>query len=68
MRPLKSSFIRKPRKRVVSRSFRCSPEIDRALDEMAAKKQWTKTFLIRDIIVSYLTYHKAKGFHDDAKG
>lgn len=61
LRPIKSTFKRRPKKRVVSRSFRIPPDVDKALDAEAARKQWTKSFLIRDIIVSWLTYQKAEG-------
>jgi predicted DNA-binding protein len=61
---LQSTFKRRPRKRVVSRSFRCSPEVDRALDAEARRKKWTKSFLIREILESWLTYHKAEQKHD----
>ena len=48
---------RRPKKREVSRSFRIPPDVDRALDRAAAEKRWTKSFLIRDILVSWLTWH-----------
>ena len=60
LRPIHSRFKRKVGKRVVSRSFRVPPELDRMLDAEAKKKGWTKSFLIRDILVSWMTYHKAK--------
>jgi predicted transcriptional regulator len=60
LRPIRSTFKRRPRKRVVSRSFRIPPDIDRDLDAIAREKQWTKSFLIRDIIVSYISFHRAK--------
>lgn len=63
MPPLRSTFKRKPKKRAVSRSFRIPPDVDRALDEAAREKQWTKSFLIRDILVSWLQYRKAEGTH-----
>jgi hypothetical protein len=50
---------RKPKKRVVSRSFRIPPDVDRALAVEARRKQWTKSFLIRDILVGWLVYRKA---------
>lgn len=53
-------FQRRPRKRVVSRSFRIPPDVDRILDAEAKRKQWTKSFLIRDILVGWCTYNKAK--------
>jgi hypothetical protein len=58
MRPLRATHIRKPKrkKKVVSRSFRVLPEVDRFLNEHAAKKGWTKSFLIRDIIHSWFVY------------
>jgi predicted transcriptional regulator len=46
--------------RVVSRSFRVPPEVDRMLDEEARKRDWSKSFLIRDILVSWASYNKAK--------
>jgi hypothetical protein len=59
--PLRSTFKRKPRKRVVSRSFRIPPDVDRALDAAAKEKRWSKSFLIRDILVGWLTFQKAQG-------
>lgn len=58
--PIRSTFKRKPRRRVVSRSFRIPPDVDRDLDVIAKEKSWTKSFLIRDIIVSYIGFHRAK--------
>lgn len=54
-----STFKRKPRKRVVSRSFRIPPQVDKALDAEAARKGWTKSFLIREILTNWLTYQRA---------
>ena len=61
LRPVRSTFKRKPRKRVVSRSFRIPPDVDRELDKAAKEKRWSKSFLIRDILVSWLTFQKAEG-------
>ena len=58
---LHSTFKRRPRKRVVSRSFRIPPDVDKALEQEARKREWTKSFLIRDIIVSWIKFHRAKG-------
>lgn len=60
LHPVRSNFRRKVKKRVVSRSFRVPPEVDRALADAARKKGWTKSFLIRDILFSWHAYHKAK--------
>lgn len=60
LRPVHSTFKRRPRKKVVSRSFRIPPDIDKALDAIAKEKQWTKSFLIRDVLISYVTYHRAE--------
>ena len=49
---------KRPKKREVSRSFRIPPDVDRALNQVAAEKRWSKSFLIRDILVSWLTYHR----------
>lgn len=57
---LRSTFKRKPRKRVVSRSFRLSPKEDRALEQEAVKKGWSKSMLIRDIIQGWLLYNGLK--------
>ncbi len=65
MKSLVSTFRRKPRKRVVSRSFRVPPEVDKMLGVEARKKKWTKSFLIRDILVSWYTFNKAKGKVED---
>ncbi len=59
-RPLKSTFRRKPKKRVVSRSFRIPPEVDRMLSVEARKKDWTKSFLIKDILVGWYNFRTAK--------
>lgn len=59
--PLHSTFKRRPRKRVVSRSFRVPPDVDRELDRAAREKRWSKSFLIRDILVGWLNYRKAEG-------
>jgi predicted transcriptional regulator len=56
--PLASA--RRPRKRVISRSFRVKPDIDQALDEEARRRDWTKTFLIEEILRNWFSYHKAK--------
>ena len=65
-RPLKSTFRRKPKKRmVVSRSFRIPPEVDRMLEAEARKKDWTKSFLIKDILVSWAIYRKARDKVED---
>jgi hypothetical protein len=60
MKPLVSTFRRQPKRKVVSRSFRVPPEVDRMLGVEARKKKWTKSFLIRDILVSWYTFNKAK--------
>jgi len=65
-RPLKSTFRRKPKKRmVVSRSFRIPPEIDRMLEVEARKKDWTKSFLIKDILHSWYVYRRARDKVED---
>jgi predicted transcriptional regulator len=61
LHPVRSTFKRKPRKKIVSRSFRVPPDVDRALEAEARRKRWSKSFLIRDILVSWLTYQKAEG-------
>ena len=53
-------FTRRLKKRAVSRSFRVPIEVDRMLDVEARKKDWTKSFLIKDILVGWCNYHKAK--------
>lgn len=60
MRPLRSTFKRRPKRRVVSRSFRIPPDVDRALEKAAREKRWSKSFLIREILTSWLTYQKAR--------
>ncbi len=59
-RPLKSTFRRSPKKRVVSRSFRIPPEVDRMLSVEARKKDWTKSFLIKDILVGWYNFRTSK--------
>lgn len=61
LRPVRSTFKRRPRKRVVSRSFRVPPDVDRELDQAAKEKRWSKSFLIREILTSWLTFRKAEG-------
>lgn len=58
LRPIRSTFKRKPKKRVVSRSFRIPPDVDKELEAVAKEKRWSKSFLIRDILVGWLTYRK----------
>ena len=62
---LASTFKRKPKRKVVSRSFRIPPEVDRALDVEAEKRGWSKSFLIRDILFSWHKYQQAKGTEHD---
>ena len=52
-------FKRKPKRREVNRSFRVPIDIDNELGRAAAEKRWSKSFLIRDIIVSWITFHRA---------
>jgi hypothetical protein len=59
LRPIRSTFKRRPRKKVVSRSFRVPPDIDRMLDSEAKKRDWSKSFLIRDILISWCRYQQA---------
>lgn len=61
LRPIRSTFKRRPRKRVVSRSFRVPPDVDKALDAEAKRLHWSKSFLIRDILVSWLRFRQAEG-------
>lgn len=61
LRPVRSTFKRKPKRRVVSRSFRVPPDVDRALEVEARRKRWSKSFLIREILTSWLTYQQAEG-------
>jgi hypothetical protein len=61
LHPVRSTFKRKPKKRVVSRSFRVPPDVDRALELEARRKRWSKSFLIREILTSWLTYQQAEG-------
>jgi hypothetical protein len=61
LRSINSTFKRKPKKRVVSRSFRIPPEVDRMLDAEAARRDWSKSFLIKDILVGWCNYQQAKG-------
>lgn len=63
LRPLRSTRKRRPKKREVSRSFRCPPVVDRALGEAAKQKRWSKSFLICEILVSWLTYRNAAKPH-----
>lgn len=60
LRPIRSTFKRRPKKRVVSRSFRVPPDVDKALEAIAREKDWSKSFLIRDILVGYVRFHQAE--------
>lgn len=60
MRSIRSTFKRKPKKRVVSRSFRIPPAADRELDKAANARNWSKSALIREIIQQWMTYQQAK--------
>lgn len=57
---LKSNFKRAPKKRVVSRSFRVPPAVDKELDRAAKAKGWTKSFLIREILRGWFNYRVAE--------
>ncbi len=59
LRPLRSTRRRKPKRREVSRSFRIPPDVDRELEKAAREKRWSKSFLIRDILVSWLVFRRA---------
>ncbi len=65
LRPLRSTRKRRPKKREVSRSFRIPPDVDRELEKAAREKRWSKSFLIRDILVGWLTYRRTKEQVDD---
>ena len=65
MRSINSTRKRRPKKREVSRSFRIPPDVDRELAVAAREKRWSKSFLIRDILVGWLTYRKAASVHLD---
>ena len=60
LRPLRSTRKRRPKRREVSRSFRIPPDVDRELEKAAREKRWSKSFLIRDILVGWLTFRRAK--------
>ena len=60
LRPVRSTFKRQPKKRVVSRSFRIPPAIDKMLEDEAGKREWTKSFLIRDILISWCRYQQVE--------
>lgn len=63
VRPLRSTRKRRPRKREVSRSFRIPPDVDRELAIAARQKRWSKSFLIREILCSWLSYRNAAKPH-----
>ena len=65
LRSIRSTFKRKPKKRVVSRSFRVPPAVDRALEQEARRLGWSKSFLIRDILVGWLRYRQAAAVHEE---
>jgi hypothetical protein len=54
------NFKRKVKKPSVARSMRLSPELDRELEKAARARGWSKSFLIRDILFGWLTFHKTK--------
>jgi len=56
--PLRKRISRR-HTRPVSRSFRVPADVDRALAAEAAKKRWTKTNLIKEILIGWLTYRNA---------
>jgi flagellar basal body-associated protein FliL len=60
---IRHTFKRKPKKRVAARSVRLPPEVDKALDKEARRKGWSKSLLIRDILISWLTFQKAHKIH-----
>lgn len=68
LRPLRSTRKRRPKKREVSRSFRCPLDVDRALGEAAKQKRWSKSFLIRDILCGWLSYRNAVKPHVEEQG
>jgi flagellar basal body-associated protein FliL len=57
------TFKRKPKKRVLARSVRIPPEVDKALDKEARRKGWSKSLLIRDILISWLKFQQASEIH-----
>lgn len=65
-RPVHSTRKRRPKKREVSRSFRIPPDVDRELAKAALEKRWSKSFLIRDVLVSWLVYRRAQVKTDDS--
>jgi len=52
-------FARRPKPRLVSRSFRIPLAIDKALGIEARKRGWTKTFLIKEFVIAGIKYHQA---------
>lgn len=52
--------------RPVSRSFRIPADVDRALEAEARKRRWTKSFLIRDVLVGWVTFQQAAAVHVEA--
>jgi len=54
------NFKRKVKKQSVARSMRLPLQLDRELEKAARAKGWSKSFLIRDILFGWLTYHKTK--------
>jgi flagellar basal body-associated protein FliL len=60
---LHHTFKRRPKKRVLARSVRIPPEVDKALEKEARRKGWSKSLLIRDILISWLTFQKAHKIH-----
>jgi predicted DNA-binding protein len=64
---LHSTFKRKPKKRVAARSVRIPPEVDKALDKEARRKGWSKSLLIRDILIGWLQFQKASAIHKETE-
>jgi hypothetical protein len=64
---LRHTLKRKPKNREVMRSFRITRALDRELTAAADKRNWSKSFLMRDIIESWLTFDRATTVHHKEK-
>ena len=58
--PVRTEFQRKPSRRLVPRSFRIPPQLDRSLGAAARKAGKTKSALIKDILVGWVEFQQAR--------
>lgn len=59
LKPIRSTFQRRPAKRQVTRTFRVPPATDKAIEKVCRERDVSKSTLIREILEGWLIYHKA---------